>query len=120
MAYVLVFLGGGLGSLARYGVARLIAPIQGHFPYATLTANLISCLVLGFMLQQSLRGQVSDAWKWLLMTGFCGGFSTFSTFSGETLSLLQHGHYGTALMNMGGSLLLGLICIYLGMRLGAG
>jgi CrcB protein len=112
-----VFLGGGLGSLARFGVARGLHAWSPQFPYATLLANAISCILLGFLMGQTLRGQVSEESQWLLMTGFCGGFSTFSTFSGESFSLLQSGHYGLALLNLGGSLLLGLICIYLGLRL---
>lgn len=114
-----VFLGGGLGSLARFGIAWALQHWRWHFPLATLLANIISCLLLGYLMGLASRGQLSDPAKWLLMTGFCGGFSTFSTFSGESHALLQSGHYGLAVLNLGGSLLLGLICIYLGLRLGA-
>lgn len=116
--YLLVFLGGGLGSIARFGIAHALSPWQKHFPYATLAANLLSCLLLGYLVALGLRGSISDQSKWLLMAGFCGGFSTFSTFSNETFSLLQSGQYALALLNVGGSLLLGLICLYLGIRLG--
>ena len=112
-----VFLGGGLGSLARFGIARALHFWNPGFPYATLMANVVSCILLGYLMGQTLQGRISQEGQWLLMTGFCGGFSTFSTFSGESFSLLQSGQYGYALLNLGGSLILGLICIYLGLRL---
>lgn len=116
-AVVWVFLGGGLGSLARFGVARVVHFWSPDFPYATLIANVVSCILLGYLMGLTLRGQVSQEGQWLLMTGFCGGFSTFSTFSGESFTLLQNGQLAYALLNLGGSLILGLICIYLGLRL---
>ncbi len=112
-----VFLGGGLGSLLRYGIARWIAPYAPLFPYATLLANVLSCILLGYLAGLSLRGSLDEPSKLFLITGLCGGFSTFSTFSNETFGLLQAGHYALALLNIGGSLLLGLVCIYLGLRL---
>lgn len=116
-AFLWVFLGGGLGSICRYGLARWLAPYQLAFPYATLLANVLSCILLGYLAGMSLREEMGATYKLLLMTGFCGGFSTFSTFSNETYSLLQSGHYALALFNIGGSVLLGLGCIYLGLRL---
>ncbi|MCB0557673.1 MAG: fluoride efflux transporter CrcB [Lewinellaceae bacterium] len=117
-AYALVFLGGGLGSVCRYGIAHLLAQYHLTFPLATFVANALSCILLGLLAGLSLRGQVSDTYKFMLMTGFCGGFSTFSTFTNETLSLLQAGHLGLGLLNIGGSLLLCLGCIYIGIRVG--
>ena len=117
-AFLWVFLGGGLGSMCRYGIARLLSPYHLVFPYATLLANVLSCILLGYLMGLSLRQEVSATYKLLLMTGFCGGFSTFSPFSNETFSLLESGHYALGLLNIGGSVLLGLGCIYLGLRLG--
>lgn len=112
-----VFLGGGIGSLLRYGIARLTAPYAPLFPYATLLANVLSCILLGYLAGLSLRGGLDEPPKLFLMTGLCGGFSTFSTFSNETFGLLQSGHFALAVLNVGGSLLLGLACIYVGLRL---
>ncbi|MCB0546282.1 MAG: fluoride efflux transporter CrcB [Phaeodactylibacter sp.] len=118
ISYALVFLGGGLGSTCRYGIAHLLAQYKLTFPLATLLANVLSCILLGWLVGLSLRGQANDTSKFLVMTGFCGGFSTFSTFTNETFSLLQSGHIGLGLLNIGGSLLLCLGCIYIGIRMG--
>jgi len=117
MTYLWVFIGGGLGSICRYGIARLVLPLQAGFPYATLIANALSCIVLGFLLALDRRELVPDLYKLMLMTGFCGGFSTFSTFTGETYGLMQSGHLAAALLNVGGSLLLCLFCLFLGMKI---
>ncbi len=118
MNYLAVFVGGGLGSICRYGIAKAVAPWQSTFPYATLFANVLSCIVLGFFVAQALKGNLSDSVKLLVMVGFCGGFSTFSTFSNETFQLLQSGNFGVAGLNILGNVALCLGCIYLGMLLG--
>ena len=96
-AVVLVFLGGGLGSVVRYGIARAL-PAASGFPWATFTANSLSGLVLGAVLGVLMASPDQDGGRWrlLLVTGFCGGFSTFSTFSNEGLTLFQSGQPGLA------------------------
>ena len=113
---LMVFLGGGLGSLFRYGIAYGMKPFEFTFPYATLAANILSCIVLGFLV--SISTQLSDGVKLFLLVGFCGGFSTFSTFSNETFQLFQSGAHLQALLNIGGSILVCLGAIYMGMFLG--
>ncbi len=115
--YLLVFIGGGLGSICRYGIAHFLSTQNYHFPLATLIANVLSCIILGALIGLNLKGDVSNTQKFLLMTGFCGGFSTFSTFTAETYQLFQSGDYFYALANIGFSLLLCLICIYLGLKI---
>jgi CrcB protein len=115
--YLLVFVGGGLGSICRYGIAHLLQPYKFQFPYGTLIANAVSCVLLGVLVGLSLKGQVSRNYQFLLMTGFCGGFSTFSTFSNETFLLFENGHLTAAFLNVAGSLFVGLACIYLGLKL---
>lgn len=116
--YLYVFIGGGLGSLCRYGIAVGLRSYTEQFPYATLIANILSCIVLGCVIAWS---QKTEAVSWtvlLIATGFCGGFSTFSTFSLETFTLMSNGDLGTALLNVLMSVLVCLGAIYLGLRLG--
>ena len=115
MSYLLVFLGGGLGSICRYAVARALPAYE--WPVATLLANMLSCIVLGALVALAAREMVSLNYRLLLMTGFCGGFSTFSTFSYETLVFLREGDFGLAALYVGLSLFAGLICLLLGLKI---
>ena len=113
----MVFIGGGLGSICRYGIARWLQSYEGNFPLATFLANALSCIVLGALVAYHLKHDMGTSIRLLLLTGFCGGFSTFSTFSYETFSLLQNGDYATALANIFFSLVVCLACVFLGMKL---
>ena len=115
--YLLVFIGGGLGSVCRYGIAHLLASQNYTFPLATFLANVISCIVLGFFVGLSMKAGVSDLQKLMIMTGFCGGFSTFSTFTNETFQLFQAGNFFYAISNIIVSLMVCLVCIYIGIKL---
>ncbi|MEM9887304.1 MAG: fluoride efflux transporter CrcB [Bacteroidota bacterium] len=118
MNFLFVFIGGGLGSLCRYGIASWMKSYHFTFPYATLLANILSCIVLGYLVALSQKSALSSTYSLLFATGFCGGFSTFSTFSAETFSLLSSGSVFLGLANIGFSLLLCLGAIYLGIKLG--
>ena len=102
MNLLAVFVGGGLGSLARYGIAVFVAARWGNrFPWATLGANVLSCVVFGLaMAWLAARPQLPDAYRLLLLVGFCGGFSTFSTFSFETFDLFRSGYVLIGLANI--------------------
>lgn len=89
-SFLLVFLGGGLGSAIRYGIARLLNPYALTFPYATLVSNVLACFVLGLVVGLAdSRHLIGSNARLFWAVGFCGGFSTFSTFSQETLNLLN-------------------------------
>jgi CrcB protein len=117
IAYLWVFIGGGLGSICRFGVSQMVESSNSSFPWATLVANATSCIILGYLMGIMLKAPPSTMWRLLLTTGFCGGFSTFSTFSAETLLLFQTGQHVNALLNIAGSLVIGLIGIFIGLKI---
>jgi len=121
-AAFLVFLGGGLGSVLRYSIGRWIGTLHTHyFPFGTLAANVLACLALGFILGLAdTRQLLTPSAKIFWTIGFCGGFSTFSTFSGETLSLIQSGFTASSLLYIGLSLALCIGATLAGLYLGQG
>lgn len=107
---LLVFLGGGFGCTARYLVSLLLSKYKdglGGFPIHTMTANFLGCFCIGLIIGY-LSKNPNNTIQLLLVTGFCGGFTTFSTFSSEVLKLFQGGQTGMAVFYIGISL---IICI---------
>lgn len=121
-AVFLVFLGGGIGSMLRYSIGKWIGTLHTHyFPFGTLAVNILACLALGLILGLAdARQFMSPSAKIFWIIGFCGGFSTFSTFSGETLSLIQSGFTGASLVYISLSLILCISATLLGLYLGQG
>ena len=101
MNVVWVFLGGGLGSVARYGVGRIVAQwTDTNFPLGTFLSNTFACVLLALVVYL-IPLKPENTWlQPLVVIGFCGGFSTFSTFSNETVQLLANGNWGVALLNV--------------------
>ena len=119
MDYLYVGIGGLIGSTARYGIGEWAAARLGPaFPYGTLFVNVSGSLLLGLLL--SFVGTRSDgqAWRLFLGVGFCGGYTTFSTYTLETLRLLESGSLATALGYFAGGPVLGLAAAFAGMALG--
>ena len=116
---ILVFLGGGIGSLCRYALGLWVQPWQERYPAATLVANGLACVVLGAVLGLHAAHSLPARWRLLLGTGFCGGFSTFSTFTSETWQLWQGGHHIAALVNVLVNLAVCMIAFLIGWKMTA-
>jgi CrcB protein len=117
---MLVAVGGVAGCLARYWLAGTVQRLGSwDFPLGTLAVNLLGSFVIGAVVALSLeRGAIGANTRLLLATGFCGGFTTMSTFSYETLALLRDGQTGLALGNVGGTVLGGVAAVWVGQMLG--
>ncbi len=118
--YILVFIGGGLGSAARLGIGTLMFRyLHSTFPYGTFCVNVISSFILGLLtasLVFKLHAQ-GEQQRLLIGVGFCGGLSTFSTFSLELLNLLKTGNYFLAGVNIVASVAACLIALWIGIMI---
>lgn len=114
---ILVGIGGGVGSMLRFLVSALTSKyFHGTFPLATFVVNLCGCLLIGVLI--GLLGRQSDPGghlKFLLITGFCGGFTTFSTFASENLQLIHSQQGLLAFGYTAASVLLGICLVWMGM-----
>lgn len=116
MNIIAVFVGGGLGSMARYLLYLYVSKPDELLPWSTLAANVVSSLILGVLLAGMAPAEKQNVWYLLLATGFCGGFSTFSTFSAENFQLLNQGLLIAALGNVVLNVILCLVAVYVGYR----
>ena len=115
----MVGLGGSIGSIARFLCQKYLASGNGHpFPLGTFLVNISGCLLIGIFFGLSEKGQIASAeWRLFLMTGICGGFTTFSTFANENVSLLRNGEFLLVGLYVAGSVILGIACTFLGIFL---
>lgn len=115
---LLVAIGGGVGSALRLLVSRLVQEnvAAGSFPLATMTVNVVGCLLIGLFYGMSSHGALGhgDSMKTLLTTGLCGGFTTFSTFCNDSMLLIRGGQPLTALAYTACSLIVGLAAVAAG------
>lgn len=113
--FMLIGLGSFIGGVGRYYLTILL---QNRFitsiPYGTLAVNVIGCFLIGMIYGLSEKVTLNGEWQLFLTTGILGGFTTFSSFSYETISLFRDQQYGYALLNIGISILLGLAATMVG------
>lgn len=116
---LLVGLGGAIGSIARYVSQYWITFYYPHrFPWATLTVNIVGCFLIGLFWGLSFKSfDNNESWKLFLMTGLCGGFTTFSAFTLESIGLIKENRLTDFLLYVIGSVLIGLLATLLGMKL---
>ncbi|MBY0488465.1 MAG: fluoride efflux transporter CrcB [Gemmatimonadaceae bacterium] len=115
---LVVAVGGAIGSVARYGVGVVMAPATSTFPWATLVVNVLGAFLIGWFARLFAAPDADHVLRLALTTGFCGGFTTFSTLSAETVSLLQQGKAGRAAAYIVLSLALGLAATFAGLSAG--
>jgi CrcB protein len=114
-----ITMGGGIGSALRYLTYIAIQKYYAaFFPLATFITNVLGCLLIGLFVGLLEKNQLNDSnIKWFLITGLCGGYTTFSAFGLENFSLFQNNHYGMAMLYIGASLITGLFAIWFGLFL---
>ncbi|HEY2584067.1 MAG TPA: fluoride efflux transporter CrcB [Mucilaginibacter sp.] len=119
--WILIFVGGGLGSVCRFLVSRWITGISASvFPYGTFIVNITGCFLIGFFVFYFTDGRFGMAtvpWRLFLVTGICGGYTTFSAFSYENVTLIENQQILTFLAYTFGSIALGFLATYTGIIL---
>jgi len=114
---LLVFFGGGLGSVLRSLAGKYL--VISSFPFlGTLLVNILGSLLIGLLYALFSRQIIGEDYRMLLAVGFCGGFTTFSTFSNESLHYLRGGQWGPFVLYAVGSLLICLLSVWIGDRIG--
>ncbi len=109
---LLIAIGGAAGSVGRYVVSKCF---ESNFPWGTITVNILGSLLIGFFIGLLSKGTLSPEMKMILVTGFCGGFTTFSTFANESFNMMKTGNALLAAIYIGASMTIGIIAVYIGM-----
>lgn len=115
---LMVGTGGFAGSVLRYLISRYMnLSLQTVFPLGTFVVNIVGSFLIGIIIASALSEDLSQQMRLFLATGFCGGFTTFSSFSYEFFSLLQNGHNGYAFLYAAASFVFGLLSVWVGFTL---
>lgn len=103
--------------MCRFALSQWLPGVKEGFPYATLLANVLACFVLGMGLALVSKQAIEEPYRLILLAGFCGGFSTFSTFSAELIELYGRGDFWQAILYAVVSLTAGVLALLVGMRM---
>lgn len=115
---LLVFLGGGIGSSIRFLIGKQFTFDSFHFPWATYIVNLVGSFLIGMVFGYMLvKGKIANDLFLFLVVGFCGGFTTYSAFAHESISLLKAGQTNLFFTYVISSILLGFLCVWLGYKI---
>jgi fluoride exporter len=119
MNYVLVFIGGGLGSVLRHTVNVVCPKILGtNFPYHTFIINITGSTIMGLIAGYlAFKGDAAQSWRLFLMTGILGGYTTFSAYSLDSAVLYERGEIGLAALYVIGSVVLSILGLFAGLAL---
>ena len=117
--FLLVGIGGFIGSISRYYSQQIISKrFPSALPYGTLTVNIVGCCLIGIIYALSEKGNIlTPEWRIFLATGFCGGFTTFSTFSYESINLINDGEWFNVSLYVAISVIIGFLSTYPGISL---
>lgn len=117
-SFIFIAIGGALGAIARYGVTQMVqSRFFFGFPIATFVVNLLGCFVIGIVFSLAEKHHIGDGTRLFLATGICGGFTTFSAFSLETMLMLNDSRFLMAFFYVLGSVLISLLSVMAGMYL---
>ncbi|MBX7131041.1 MAG: fluoride efflux transporter CrcB [Fimbriimonadaceae bacterium] len=116
LKFVLVFVGGGVGSCARFAIGELVrSRVSGEFPWGTFSVNVTGALVIGILMGALFESGTDSTWRLLLAVGTLGGYTTFSALAYESLKMLENRNYGVLAAYMIGTNVLGLAACWLGL-----
>ena len=115
----LIFIGGGLGSVCRYLISEIIFLKKFDFPYPTFISNVLGCFLIGLALGWSIKNsELNSSFIILFTVGFCGGFTTFSSFSDESLTLINNNQFFYFFSYLILSITIGILFVFIGTKIG--